>query len=150
MRQGIEQFCKEFILTVSAKPVFKIIASTMLGFFAYFIGMESYGGVEALAFLCLLDVVFAFTVLHKKNKSINSRKLPRKAFDLFVYLVLIGVMHLLSKTSNLFGTFLVNTIIVWFSLTEVLSILEHAAELGYSIPVSLLKNLTKVRDEYNK
>lgn len=147
MYSELVHFWKNLFASLFAKAGLKAILSIILGFFTYFIGLEAYGGVEALSILCLLDIFFAFAVLHKQGLSINSRRLPEKAFDLFIYLLLIGTMHILSTTSQLFGNVLVNMMIVWFSLTEVLSIMEHASALGYKVPVSLLKDLKKVRSE---
>lgn len=146
MADSMNEFFKALMHSITSYPITKLLVSAIGGFFAYFIGAESYTGVTALSILCLLDVLAAFYVLHKKHKSISSHKLPKKALDLLVYLFLIGSVNILGKTSTLFGTVLVDMIIVWFSATEVLSILEHASEVGYKIPITLLKNIRKAKE----
>lgn len=147
MSGQLGQFCKQLGTQITSHAATKMVVSALGAFFAYFLGMEAYAGVEVLTFLCVLDVLFAFYVLHKKGKSISSNKLPKKAFDLFVYVLLIGTVNLFDKTSTFFGSYLVDGMIVWFSATEALSILEHASEIGYKVPWSILRDIKKIKTE---
>ena len=130
----------------------KIITAPVVAFITFFIGADFVKSMGALIVLCIIDFILSISVAHYKKVQITSSKLPKKAFDIFVYFSIASTMSLLSKTSisGIFGQYLVEGMIVWFAIGEVISILEHFGELGYNIPISILKNLNKKREELIK
>ena len=130
----------------------KLIVAPVIAFITFFLGAGFVKSMGALICLCIADFILSVSVAHFKKIQITSSQLPKKAFDIFVYFTIASVMNLLSITSisGIFGQYLVEGMIVWFAIGEVISILEHFGELGYNIPVSIFKNLNKKREELIK
>lgn len=131
--------------------------TTHVGLKAFFVGIYMYfttlfgpqvvQAIIALGILCGLDFIMAMISTQKTGKQITSGKFPKKAIDFFIYLIIIYAFGLLNQT--LLGKYNIfdDGIIVWFVAGEVISILEHAGELGYNIPIKYLKNLKKIREK---
>lgn len=137
----IEDWCVKTIQSSTLKLIVSVIGGTA----TFFLGASNIHGFLMLILLCFFDFITALFVLHKHNRRFNSADLPRKIVHLFFYFVFVSCMNFLSQTSPYFGTFLTDTMIIWFSCSEALSILEHASELGYKIPVPILKNISKIK-----
>lgn len=134
----------------------KAIIASFSGLIGILIGEQFERSMWCLFILCILDFIFAMINAHVNGKirgrKFNSTFAPKKALDFFAYFTLAVVMKLLTETSvsHIFGNYLIEATIVWFAVGEVISLLEHAACLGYRVPISFLKDLDKRRDLLDK
>lgn len=149
MTDNILRFCSEAGTSIIKHSKFKAVSSVIVGFFTWFVGVNNASGLLALFILCVLDVMFSLYIIYKKDKQFSSREFPKKVIDIVIYIILIGTVNVFAKTTPLFS-FGADVLITWFALTQVISILEHATELGYKLPIPLLGNLKKVRQTINE
>lgn len=148
MSYELKTFIYNLWMSTRSHMTLKILIAPIVSFITFFLGAGFVNSMGALVALCVIDFILSIGVAHYRGIQITSTKMPKKAFDLFVYFSIASVMNLLSITSRsgIFGQYLVEGIIVWFAVGEVISILEHFGELGYSIPVSVFKTLNKNRE----
>lgn len=142
MSNELVTFMKDLFLTLISHAALKAIIAVIGGALLYLIGVNNLDAVAVVGCLCLLDTIMAMYVLHKKKLSPSSRRLPKKIYDLTIYIIIIMTMNLLTLI-NPHLALAVDTAILYCAATEALSILEHAAELGFKIPISILQDIKK-------
>lgn len=149
MSYELKTFISSLWVSVKSHVTTKLIIAPIVALITFFLGAGFVNSMGALIALCVVDFVLSISVAHYKHIQVTSSKMPKKAFDLFVYFTIASVMNLLSlsSVSGIFGQYLVEGIIVWFAIGEAISILEHFSELGYKIPISVFQNLNKKRAE---
>lgn len=136
------EYINNLFSTLATHAVLKTILAVIGGFFIYLIGANNMGALAVVASLCLIDTIMAMYVLHREQKPVTSRKLPKKIYDLTVYVIIIMTMNLLTLINAKLGMF-VDIAILYCAATEAFSILEHAGTLGFKIPISILKEVKK-------
>lgn len=108
----------------------------------FLVGTDNWNGLLALSVLCMIDLITALYVCVRNNIRITSRKLPNKIYGFSIYVLAIIAMNMLKIVSERFAVF-TDIVLVYFSLTEGFSILEHVSMLGYKLPLSFLQNIRK-------
>lgn len=145
----LDIFCLHFV----EKTVISLFFGVSISLFG---GFDLSIGVFVILFL--VDFIFGIVTAYKKNE-INSRKMKNGLLKILLYfLVIIAAHHfdtwVLSTASNLgfvFDGYFFKTIVVgYIIITEFLSILEHASDLGVPVPgiiVSKVKFMKKKLEE---
>ena len=94
----------------------------------------------ALFFLILGDFIFGVIASYKTGIEIKSRKIFRTVVKTIVYFALISLAFMTEKAGLGFLP-IDETIIGFLAATELVSIIENVANMGYAIPKKLLNRL---------
>ena len=100
----------------------------------------------ALFFLILIDSFTGLVAAWKTNTEIKSAKIFRTALKVSIYFTLVASGHL----AELAGLSLIpidETLIAILAATELISILENSAAMGYVIPQKLLNKLRQFKND---
>ena len=102
-----------------------------------------------MLFLVVFDTITGVYAAKVSGEQIESSKLIKAAFKLFIYSLLVASMHLIDKIMNLenFGFNLEIAVMGFLASTEGISILENVGRAGYVIPKKLLNALQKYRGD---
>lgn len=102
----------------------------------------------AIFVLCIFDFLTAIMAVRKEPTGIiKSAKIWRTAAKLGVYFMLISAGRISEIATSNVIPILDETIIGFLAVTELISILENVAKMGYAIPKKLLHKLSAYRDE---
>jgi toxin secretion/phage lysis holin len=96
--------------------------------------------IAALVVLVIFDFILGIWCAFKTGKRIQSAKIFRTSLKLTIYMMLISAGYLTERATQLLP-FVDDTIIAFLAVTELISLLEHAACLGLAIPKKLLNQL---------
>jgi len=100
----------------------------------------------ALFFLILADSATGMVAAWKTKAEIKSAKVFRTALKISIYFILISSGHL-AELAGLSALPLDETLIMVLATTELISVLENSAMMGYIIPKKLLNKLKEFRDK---
>jgi len=95
---------------------------------------------EVLFILVLIDLITG-VMKGFKQKNLSSRRMRSTATKLLVYFSLIIAAHQLTRLNSIFQ-WLEDFIVIFLAVTEVLSIIENAHELGVPVPKWVIDRLS--------
>lgn len=122
----------------------KYIGAGVLTALAFLFDPLQKDAVIALSILVSFDFLTGIAAAYKTGEVIQSRKCFRTAIKYTIYMMLVSAGHLMETVIPLLpGQSAIVAILV---ITEMISILENAAKIGYSIPHKLLNKLKDMRD----
>lgn len=106
--------------------------------------------MQALFVLVILDFIFAIAAAHKTDgQKVESRKAIKTVYKLVLYFGLVSAANVTELA--LPGIFILQgideTVIAFLALTELISVLEHAAEYGLDVPKRLLGQLKEYKSK---
>ena len=117
----------------------KTIISFFLAIASFLVGPENYNSLIILGVLIVMDLVSGITVCLKKGQSIESRKIFKTAAKAFVYLIIFSAAHLTEVVTHL--GFITTGVLSFLSITELISVVENMAKMGYAVPQKMLNQL---------
>lgn len=127
---------------VTSLPILKtMIACVVFAYTWLFDGLHK--SVLAIAALIILDTIMGFAKSYKKS-TVSSRGFFRFALKCFLYSILLATGSLVDKVIP--APFVFSVMVSFLAVTEGISIIENAGELGAPIPKFLLRRL-KVMQE---
>jgi len=123
----------------------------LLSVFSYVIAYPFFDETHKLALYALFFLIFTdlFTGLIltvKKNEHIKSFKIFRTALKITIYYTMISAGYL-TELAGLQAIPIDEALIIVLAVTELVSILENCALMGYVVPKKLLNKLKSFRDE---
>ena len=121
----------------------------LLFVYSFFFNIDQIQLMLAMLFLVVFDTITGVYAAKVSGEQIESSKLIKAAFKLFIYSLLVASMHLIDKIMNLenFGFNLEIAVMGFLASTEGISILENVGRAGYVIPKKLLNALQKYRGD---
>ena len=131
------------------KPMFtvSITVAGLSSFIDKWLGLEP---MVFIAFCVLLVIEFAtgISASIREGKKIESRKFGRFICKVFVYTLMIGVVHILNTSSNgrIVGkvyTFIYWVIVDYISLQLIISVFENLSRLGFQETSKVFKKINK-------
>lgn len=126
----------------------KIIASSILGFLSYSLGYD-YIAVTAIAYLVGIDLLMGIAV-SIKHKRFSSASLGVTLYKLFIYMMLLIMAHQ-ALHIHFVPDFFDDMIEALIAVTEIISILENSALLGFKYARAVQKKINEfVDDKLNK
>ena len=138
-----------YIPTMIGKTVadiwIKLIGATMFVSYTFFFDELHTEALIALFFLIIADFVFGIVASFKTGVEIKSAKILRSALKRIAYFAMVSA-GFLTETAGLGFLPLDETIIGFLAVTELISILENVANMGYGIPKRLLNKLKSYTD----
>ena len=113
--------------------------------YTFFFDSLHFQALIALFFLIMADFVFGLAASFRTGVEIKSAKILRSALKIVIYFAMVSV-GFLAETAGLGFLPIDETIIGFLAVTELISILENVANMGYGIPLRLLNKLKKYKD----
>lgn len=133
---------------VFSHAIFKIVIGLGIALLNFLFDGVLADAMIAIFVLCLFDFVTAImAVRYKPDEMIKSTKIWRTAAKLGVYFMLISAGRISEIATSNVIPILDETIIGFLAVTELISILENVAKMGYAVPKKLLHKLSAYRDE---
>ena len=121
----------------------KAFGACSLGILSFFFDTLNFQAMLALFFLIIGDFFFGVIAAYKAGEEIQSRKILRTAFKFAIYFSLVSMGHL-TETATYDIIPIDEGIIGTLAITELISVLESFAKIGYKTPLKLLNRLKKI------
>lgn len=118
----------------------KAIWATILWIFGFLFGMQMNLILECMVALMVMDMLTGMIKAARNDQPIESRKALRSALKLAVYALLVASTHLVEVVLP-GATHLDDGMVMFLSITELISILENVGRMGYPVPQLLLQRL---------
>lgn len=144
--RGLFEISKHIFNRLTEYFSFKMFAGVGVTIYEFAFGHIPYNVAGAIVALVLIDMVTGIMASKRTGVLISSKRAFATAGKLAVYGLLISAGHLTEVVIG-YDIRVDEGIMVILALTELISILENGANLGYSIPKKLLNQLKKMRDD---
>lgn len=138
--RGLIEVIKNIFTSIGDYLNVKILASASVTLYTLFFGAIPYNVASAVVILVIMDMVTGLMASKKSGAIITSKRAFATAGKLAVYGLLISAGHLTEVVIG-FDMKIDESIMIILAVTELISILENGAVLGYSIPQKLLNRL---------
>lgn len=144
--RGLLEIAKHIFNRLTEYFGVKMFAGVGVAVYEFAFGGIPYNVAGAIVALVLIDMVTGMFASKKTGVIITSKRAFATAGKLAVYGLLISAGHMTEVVVG-YDIRVDEGIMVILALTELISILENGANLGYSIPKKLLNQLKKMRDD---
>jgi phage-related holin len=144
-QRGLQDIADHIFVKLSEYFSIKIFASIGLVLYQFAFGTLPYDVASAMVALVFIDMFTGIVASKKTGAIITSRRVFETAGKLAVYGLLVSAGHLTEVIVG-YDIRVDDGILVVLAFTELISILENGATLGYSIPKKLLNQLKTLRD----
>lgn len=101
----------------------------------------------ALLVLILLDFITGLYAAKKIGEPIRSAKIRHSAVKVLAYFAVIAGAHLVEKGLVSYISFLDETVLAFFLVTELISLIENVGKMGYETPQKILNQLKVFKDQ---
>jgi len=133
------------------KKFFNDIWLKLVSVFSYiavypFFDQDSKTALTALFFLIFVDMLTGIISSLRTGVVINSSRILRTALKISIYYTMISAGHL-AELAGISFLPLSESLIALLAATELISILENCAIMGYIVPKKLLDKLKDFRDK---
>jgi len=154
MSQSIKQtmypqnitYVYDLLSSVFSNVNLKITGAAMLSLGSFFFGETLQNMTLVMLFtLIIFDTITGVAAAYMNKEAIESRKIFRTAVKIAVYFLLVSAGHL-SEVATHHILPVEATILAFLALTELVSILENAGKMGYTVPQTLLNRIKEIRD----
>jgi phage-related holin len=123
----------------------KVLMSVLLIVTDFLFGIEHNAALSSLLFLIFVDTFTGVTGAKLAGEKITSRRFFTVVLKIVVYYLLIAAAFNTEKAIP--GVmFIDDAVLAFIALTELISILENVAKMGFIIPNKLLNRLQELRD----
>lgn len=137
---------KAIFLSLAHFVEIKLVGAFAWGIYTFLFGFDLNAAMLALIALMVFDLLTGTAAAAMDGgEGISSRRAAKTPIKFGVYLTLVSAAHL--TDSAVFGVFYIQeTMVAFLALTELISIIENAAKMGYGVPSGLLSRLKSMRD----
>lgn len=119
---------------------FKVTGALAFISYNFFFDALHTQAMTALFFLIIVDFIFGIIASYKSGIEIKSAKILRTALKTAVYFTMISAAFL-AETAGMSFLPLDETVIAFLAATELVSLIENTANMGFAIPKKLLNKL---------
>lgn len=131
---------KEIVASLLSHFLTKTVFSTLLTVAAFLFGEENYEMLLFLGVLIVIDLITGMVASVNQGQPIESRKAFKTATKAFVYLLFFSAAFLTHKIVP-YSDFIKTGVLSFLAITELLSVMENMAKMGYSLPAKLLNQI---------
>lgn len=145
------EYCINLIFNIANWNYAKFVCSSIFASLVLLLGDSGYPFL-LLLLLVVIDLLMALLVVARTDMRFESSKLRHTAIKLSVYFLIVVAGVQFDSILNFPNAMLIpdepiaKIALVILAATEMLSVLEHASQLGFVIPIRLLSNIKKYRD----
>lgn len=136
------------VLTTSLEPSFvKFLFAFVYILLSFIFDLEQGSALFALFLLVLLDFATGISAAKYLGELIRSSKIKHTAIKLTAYFVVIAGAHLAEYGLIGYLAVIDETVLAFFLLTELVSLLENMGRLGVHTPQKLLNQLKEEKEK---
>lgn len=135
------QYCFDLVVSVCHNWLYKLALSVFIVVSTFLFDPLHIKILFSLFFLVMIDFITGIYAAYKEGHKIQSHKIARTAIKLTLYFTTIAIARVSEDSLHLY--FLDETIIGFFTGTELISNLENIERMGYPTPTHLVKKLKK-------
>ncbi len=137
-----------YVLTVAFTPtVAKVLFSVLFVVFSFFFDVAHINSLGALFVLVLMDFVSGITASKKAGDPIRSAKIRHTALKITAYFGAIAGAHLAESGVFSYIAVIDETVIAFFLITELVSLMENVGRMGFETPKKVLNQLTDIKSK---
>jgi toxin secretion/phage lysis holin len=137
---------REVLTTAASFSALKVPICFIMAGIAIFFGVENQSAIMALTVLVSFDLLMGVIAAYHAKEEITSRRMLKSGSKYATYLVLCSAAFL--TESIIPGVTLIDQAMVsYLAVTELISIMENASKLGFSVPTALLNRLKNYSKE---
>ena len=137
-----------YTLSVALHPsVLKSVWAVLFIVATYLFDVNQGLALLGLFILVLTDFVTGVSSAKYLNEPIRSSKIKHTAIKLTSYFAVISAAHLAEYGLITFLSFLDETVLAFFMLTELISLLENVGRMGVQTPKKLLNQLMDTKNK---
>lgn len=141
LTEGIQDYAAYLWHKVLYLSEIKTVFAVVWGFVTFLFDPNETNALTAMFLLIVADFAFGLGAASYTGMPVNSSKLRRTAIKFAVYFALAAAGRLTEYALPEALGFLDETIIGYLCATELVSILENSAVMGFSVPGKVLKGL---------
>lgn len=123
----------------------KLFGAYMLLIADFLFGVGSKTVLVALLMLVIADFITGLIASVSAGHAIKSAKIYRTAIKLAIYFLAISAGHFVEVALG-YNVGADEMLIIFFSVTEFISIMENMAKLGFATPKKLLNIMSDIKD----
>ena len=139
----VSHICNDFVIKVLGITTVISFSSMLSGLFYDSLNTKA---MVAVFFLVLIDMIFGIVASYMSGMEIRSRSIIKTPMKLAIYFLLISSGRLTEVSGASFLP-LDESIVLLLAFTEMISILENTANMGYKIPKKIVNRLKEIRND---
>lgn len=125
----------------------KLLASTVVAAATFLFGVADFNIIIGMVFLVFGDFALGVAASHSQGQEITPKQAFRSPLKLLVYGVMVAGAHIIDGMVLDTG-FVEQSMVVFLSITEFISILRNAGLLGFAIPQKVLNLAMEIQTRY--
>lgn len=136
------------VISVALEPSFvKFIFAVMYVALSFLFDFQQGSALLALFILILIDFATGISAAKYLGEPIRSSKIKHTAIKMTAYFVIIAGAHLAEHGLVSYLAIIDETVLAFFLLTELISLLENMGRLGVQTPQKLLNQLREQKEK---
>lgn len=137
-----------YILGAALHPSsLKLITAGLIIVFSFLFDVNQSAGLLSLLILIILDFISGISASKYLGEPIRSSKVKHTAIKLTAYYAVIAGGHLAESGLVSYFAIIDETVLAFFLITELISLLENAGKLGVQTPNKLLNQLVETKNK---
>lgn len=138
----------KYILAIALHPSgLKLIGAGLFLIFSFFFDINHSTSLLSLFMLILLDFISGVASAKYLGEPIRSSKVKHTAIKLTAYFAVIAGAHLAESGLSPSLAILDETVLAFFLITELVSLLENVGRLGVQTPKKILNQLIETKNK---
>lgn len=125
----------------------KWLSGSLYSAYIFAFGGDAKTAIFSIGALVIIDAVTGIYAAKKAGEVISSPRAFGSVVKCLVYLLMISAAHLFEVAVPILGTSATSIIIAFLALTEVISVMENIAKMGYEVPLKLLNTLQGLKKD---
>lgn len=114
--------------------------------YAFLLDVTQYNSYVALLVLILLDFITGVYAAKKSGEAIRSGKVRHSAIKVMAYFAVISGAHVAENGIPAAIAFIDETVLAFFLITELISLIENVGRMGYETPKKILNQLKEYKE----
>lgn len=123
----------------------KLGLSAAATFIAFFVGRENFDNLLFLYILVAIDLITGMIAAFQTGEEIQSRRALKTATKAIVYLLFFSAAYMTERIVP-YSSFIPIGILSFLAITELISVTENMAKMGYAVPRRLLNQMKDLRN----
>ena len=138
-------YIKYALLSALHPSTFKVMGAALLIVYSFLFDPAHTQTLIALLALIILDFVTGITASKVNGDPIRSSKIRHSALKVFAYFGTIAGANLAEAGLISYLAVIDETVIAFFAITELLSLLENVSKMGFQTPKKILNQLQDIK-----
>lgn len=148
--QEILLYIKFTLFKVFSPSTFKVLSVFAYVLYSFAFDMNQKEAHIALLALIALDFITGIMSAKISGEAIRSAKIRHSAVKVFAYFSVIAGAHMAEKGLVTYISFIDETVLAFFLITELISLIENVGKMGYETPKKILNQARDIQKKFNQ